>query len=274
MCEIAGVQRSNYYDWVKNPESAREIENKEIAKTIHLIHEIHPDKGYRRITTELKKNHKTYVNPKRVLRICRHEKIQSTVKCTPKGSTRWAKHAYYVADNILNREFKATAPNEKWVTDVTEFKYYDGTTIRKVYLSAILDLYDRRIVSYKLSDSNNLNLVFDTFDEAIKLEPNAQPLFHSDRGFQYTHKDFRTRITEANMTQSMSRVGKCIDNGPMEGFWGIIKREKYYGYKFNSRESLVNMITQYMHYYNNGRYQLVLKEMTPLEFHQKYYEAA
>ena len=98
-----------------------------------------------------------------------------------------------------------------------------------MFLSAILDLYDRRIVSYVIGDSNNNELVFSTFDAAVAANPDATPLFHSDRGFQYTNRTFHTKLEEAGMTQSMSRVAKCIDNGPMEGFWGILKRERYYG---------------------------------------------
>ena len=115
----------------------------------------------------------------------------------------------------VNREFTADALNQKWLTDVTEFKYYIGAEVKKVYLSAILDLYDRRIVSYVIRDTNDLQLVFDTFDLAVFLEPETHPLFHSDCGFQYIHVNFYKRIVEAGMTQSMSRVGKCIDNEPM-----------------------------------------------------------
>ncbi|WP_170924904.1 IS3 family transposase [Candidatus Enterococcus clewellii] len=146
--------------------------------------------------------------------------------------------------------------------------------MHKLYLSAILDLYDHRIVTYALGDTNDLNLVFNTFDQAVELEPKAHPLFHSDQGFQYTHADFFTRITKAGMIPSMSRVGKCIDNGPMEGFWGMLKRENYYGRKFTSREKLVAMISSYIEYYNTGRYQRRLQIMTPIEFHNNYYKAA
>ena len=172
------------------------------------------------------------------------------------------------AENILNRDFHADKPNEKWLTDVTEFKYYVGAEIKKIYLSAILDLYDRRIVAYKIGDSNNNPLVFETFDEAVRANPNAHPLFHSDRGFQYTSKIFYNKLVEANMRQSMSRVGRCIDNGPMEGFWGILKSEMYYLKRFTSRDDLISAIEQYLNFYNNKRYQQRLKCMTPMEFHR------
>ena len=176
------------------------------------------------------------MNDKRVLRICRKKNIKSTIKYSNNGCTRQAANPQFIAENVLNREFYADAPNEKWLTDVTEFKYYTGQEKHKVYLSAILDLYDRRIVSYVIRDSNNNALVFDTFDKAIESNPNAHPLCHSDRGYQYTSRTFHAKLEAAGITQSMSRVAKCIDNGPMEGFWGILKRERYYGKKFTDRE--------------------------------------
>ena len=119
------------------------------------------------------------------------------------------------AENLLNRKFEATLPNEKWVTDVTEFKYGDG---KKAYLSAILDLYDRSIISYVLSHRNDNPLVFKTLDLAIAYNPMVKGLLHSDRGYQYTSKTFKAKLDAQGIKASMSRVGRCIDNGPMEGF--------------------------------------------------------
>ena len=157
---------------------------------------------------------------------------------------------------------------------MTEFHYYIGMEKRKVYLSAILDLYDRRIVSYVIRDKNNNALVFDTVDNALLRNPGAQPLFHSDRGFQYTNRIFHTKLINAGITQSMSRVAKCIDNGPMEGFWGILKRERYYGKRFTDRGTLVKMIEDYIDYYNNKRLQRNLGILTPMEKHEIYLQAA
>ena len=150
---------------------------------------------------------------------------------------------------------------------MTEFKWDEGPEIRKLYLSAILDLYDRRIVAYKIGTSNNSQLVFDTFDEAVAQNPEAHPLLHSDRGYQYTSKMFRAKLDKANMIQSMSRVGRCIDNGPMEGFWGILKSEMYHLRKFTDKQDLMDAIEQYILFYNTRRYQKRLHCMTPMEFH-------
>ena len=111
-------------------------------------------------------------------------------------------------------------------------------------------------------------------DEAIQANPDAHPLFHSDRGVQYTSRAFHKKLESAGMIQSMSRVGKCIDNGPMEGFWGILKRERYYGRHFSSREALVSMIEEYIEYYNGRRLQRNLGIMTPMEKHESYLHAA
>ena len=208
------------------------------------------------------------------MRICRSRDIKSTVKYANHGCTRNAANPQYLAENILDRNFHADRPNEKWLTDVTEFKWYEKGEKRKVYLSAILDLYDRRIVSYVIRNSNDNSLVYDTFDAAIKAFPDAHPIFHSDRGYQYTNRVFHMKLEATGMTQSMSRVAHCIDNGPMEGFWGILKRERYYGRRFTDRESLVRMIEEYIDYYNSKRLQRNLGVLTPMEKHELFYLAA
>ena len=234
-----------------------------------------PDKGYRRIRDDLERYHGIKANDKRVLRICRKKGIKSTIKYSNNGCTRQAINPQFIADNILNRNFTAEAPNQKWLTDVTEFKWYDENKDKhKVYLSAILDLYDRRIVAYVISDHNDNRLVFNTFDKAIVSNPGATPLCHSDRGFQYTNRNFHAKLEAAGMTQSMSRIAKCIDNGPMEGFWGILKRERYYGNRFTARDSLVKMIEDYIEYYNTRRLQRKLGILTPFEKHEQYLAAA
>ena len=264
-CELLGVSRAAYYRWLSGKKCARELENEKIAEIVEKIHTENPDKGYRRIKDDLAHDHKLNVNEKRVLRICRSLDIKSTIKYRNNGCTRQAANPQHIADNVLNRQFHASAPNLKWLTDVTEFKYYIGPEVRKIYLSAILDLYDRRIVSYIIRDRNDNPLVFDTLDAAIAANPDAHPLFHSDRGFQYTNRVFYNKLQSAGMEQSMSRIGKCIDNGPMEGFWGILKRERYYGRRFLSREELVQMIENYITYYNNRRVQRNLGVLTPME---------
>lgn len=264
-CLRLRVSRAGYYRWRSGKTSVRAAENKRIAEFVTKIHTESPDKGYRRIRDDLARYYDTPLNDKRALRICRSLGIQSTVKYKSLGCTKRVCDPQYIAENLLGRRFRANNPNEKWLTDVTEFKYYVGPAVRKIYLSAILDLCDRRIVAFAVRDSNDSALVHDTLDRATAANPEAHPLFHSDRGFQYTTRVFHDKLAMAGMTQSMSRIGKCIDNGPMEGFWGILKRERYYGRRFTSRTELVRMIEDYIAYYNSRRLQRGLGVRTPLE---------
>ena len=274
MCRKLGVARSAYCRWKKSPRSLNELENSRLAGLVERIHAEHPDMGYRRICDELNARYGEHVNDKRILRICRMRKIQSSIKWKPSCCTRASKDALHIQGNILNREFSAEMPNQKWLTDVSEFKYSANGETRKIYLSAILDLYDRRIVAYRIDDRNDNPIVMNTFKEAFQKEPDARPLCHSDRGFQYTGPQFYTLMQSHGCIHSMSRAAHCIDNGPMEGFWGILKREMYYGKKFGSKDSLISSIKDYVEYYNVKRIQRKLHRMSPMEYHDKYISAA
>ncbi len=204
---------------------------------------------------------RTNYGEKRIYGIMRKLKIQALIR---KKKKRYAKSKPEVtAENILNRDFYSTMPNEKWVTDVTEFKIPGKE--KKLYLSAILDLYDRYPVAYVISSRNNNSLVFETFNQAIANNPGAKPLFHSDRGFQYTSKTFRKKLRDHGIEQSMSRVGRCIDNGPIEGFWGTIKSEMYQMYKIIDETSLRFAIMDYIRFYSEERIQNRFYGKTPLE---------
>lgn len=267
LCQKLNVSRAAYYKWQKRKPSNLQLENEKISGWIRTLYEEQDGiLGYRQMTITVNREYNVHYNRKRIRRLMQILHLKSV--CRKKRYNYIKSTPEVTAENILNRDFHADKPNEKWLTDVTEFKYYVGVEVRKIYLSAILDLYDRRIVAYKVGDSNNNSLVFETFENAVKANPNAHPLFHSDRGFQYTSKLFHAKLTEANMQQSMSRVGRCIDNGPMEGFWGILKSEMYYLRKFTSRDELVMAIKRYIDFYNCKRYQQRLNCMTPMEFHQ------
>jgi transposase InsO family protein len=219
--------------------------------------------GYRRLTLNLRRQTSKRVNHKRIQRLMKLAGIQSVIRRKRKQYVRSTPQ--HIAENLLNRQFHAEASNEKWVTDVTEFKYGHG---QKAYLSAILDLHGNTIVSYVLGHSNNNNLVFQTLDQALKAAPGT-PMLHSDRGFQYTSLGFKKRLEAANITPSMSRVGRCIDNGPMESFWGTLKCEMYYLHTYSTFEELKKDIDAYIHFYNNERIQAKLNGLSPMEFRTK-----
>lgn len=271
MCGILEINRAACYKWKNHGNSQNDNLNELIAGKAEKIHAEHPDMGYRRIRDTLEHDHDIRVNDKRVLRVCRKKKIQSYVKHRYNCCTKPASDPAYVAENVLNREFKPDRPNEKWVTDVSEFKYGVGEDDKKgkIYLSVILDLCGNRTVAFEYGEHNDNRLVFSTFDKALLTDPGVKPIFHSDRGYQYTSKTFRQKIVDAGMTQSMSRVGRCIDNGPMEGFWGTMKREMYYGRKYKTKETLIKAIEDYIDYYTNKRVQRNPGVVTPMEFYKK-----
>lgn len=264
LCEIAGVPRSSYYKWRNHKPSLRELGNKQLTQTMQLLHkQVGGIYGYRRLTLHLCRQTQTRINHKRVRRLMKLAGIESAIRRKRKKYVRTTPQ--HTAENLLNREFSATRPNEKWVTDVTEFKYGSG---KKAYLSAILDLHDKVIVSYAFGHSNNNALVIRTMKLALKTVKGSKPMLHSDRGFQYTSSRFK-RLFGQKITQSMSRVGRCIDNGPMEAFWGTLKCERYYLHEYATFEELEKDIEDYIHFYNNERLQAKLDGLSPMEFRTK-----
>jgi transposase InsO family protein len=262
MCKQLEISRASYYKWLHREIPEQESENQRLAELImeyderfgHIL-------GYRRMTAWINHFNRTSYSKNRVHRIMKKLNIHSAIRkkkkkyisSTPETTT----------ENKLQRDFYATKPNQKWSTDVTEFKIPGEK--KKLYLSAILDLYDRYPVSFVISCRNDNQLVFKTFDKAVSANPEAKPLFHSDRGFQYTSKVFQKKLKEQEMEQSMSRVGHCIDNGPTEGFWGIIKSEMYQMYDITDEASLRFAIHDYIRFYSEERPQNRYQCKTPLE---------
>ena len=168
-----------------------------------------------------------------------------------------------VAPNILKRNFEANKPFEKLTTDVTEFSVCG----EKVYLSPILDLYNREIVSYSISLSPNLEQIREMLSGLFeKLPETARPLFHSDQGWQYQMREFQRMLAEHNIQQSMSRKGNCLDNSCMENFFGRLKTEMFYGETFQSTDEFIRTLKEYLLYYNNERISLKLKGMSPVQY--------
>jgi putative transposase len=264
LCKILGIQRSSYYKSLSKKESTNEKLNKDLLPMIKDAYEERNGiLGYRQMTIKLNREHNLKVNHKRIYRLMHILNLKSV--CRKKRKNYIQSTPEITADNILNREFTSNIFGTKWLTDVTEMKYGFQS---KAYLSAILDLADKSIVSFVVGHSNNNELVLRTFDIARKTYPDSKPIFHSDRGFQYTSKIFKKKLEDAGMIQSMSRVSKCIDNGPMESFWGMMKSEMYYLTKFNTYDELEAAVIEYIDYYNKHRYQKRLNCMTPLEYRQ------
>ena len=264
MCEQLDITRAAYYKWLHRDIPEAEQENEQIAQLIREYDDrINHILGYRRMTLYINRLNNKHYSRNRVHRIMKVINIHSVIR--RKRKKYQSSTPETTADNILNRDFFAEAPNLKWVTDVTEFKWYEGPVVHKLYLSVILDLYDLSTVAWVVSRRNDNKLVLDTFAQAIQNNPEAKPIFHSDRGFQYTSKIFQNKLREQGMTQSMSRVGHCIDNGPTENFWGIVKSEMYYRNTFTDEQSLRKAVAEYMAFYSTERIQERFKGKTPAE---------
>ena len=264
MCQQLDVTRAAYYKWLNRDMPEMEQENNLIAQLIREYDErFNHILGYRRMTLYINRFNNKHYSKNRIHRIMKIINIHSVIR--RKRKKYQASAPEVTAENILNRDFYAKAPNEKWATDVTEFKWYEGLVSHKLYLSAILDLYDLSPVAWVISRRNDNKLVLDTFEKAIRNNPEAKPLFHSDRGFQYTSKIFQRKLKDHGMQQSMSRVSHCIDNGPTENFWSIVKSEMYYLNTFTDESSLMDAIANYMTFYSTERIQERFKGKTPSE---------
>jgi len=176
-----------------------------------------------------------------------------------------------IAPNLLERDFAAAKPNEKWVTDVTEFSLFG----QKLYLSPLLDLYSRDIVSYTISDRPVLTMVTSMLEKAFKRLPEGTNLIlHSDQGWHYQHKKYQRMLTGKGIRQSMSRKGNCLDNAVIENFFGLLKSELFYHQKFQSLEDFKTELIDYLDYYNNRRIKAKLKGLPPAIHRQQALKAA
>ncbi len=261
MCRFFKVSRSGYYDYVKRMDiPARDLSLAE--KIRECQNECGKTYGYRRVHIWLERNG-IYCNPKTVLRVMQKYGLLSVVRRKKYRNYGDYLHKY---PNLLNRDFSAERPNQKWVTDISYIHTKQGV----LYLSVIRDLYDNSIVAYKTGTEQNVNLVLSTIKEAKKKEKiTAELQLHSDQGFQYTSHPYFKLTQEYNITPSMSRRGNPYDNALAENFFSILKTECIYRVKLQTYEEARLLIGEYIHFYNNERIQLKTK-LTPLEKRSQY----
>jgi len=259
LLKLSGLARSTFYYYLK---AKKKDKYKELKEEIMSIFNQNKGRyGYRRILYVLKQMGYT-VNHKTVLKLMNELNIKGK-QCKNDKYHSYKGEVGKVADNLLKREFYAAKPFEKLTTDVTQFKVCN----EKVYLSPIMDLYNREIVSYSISLSPNLCQIREMLDGLFKRLPDgAQPIVHSDQGWQYQHKEYQSLLAKHNITQSMSRKGNCMDNGAMENFFGRLKVEMFYGEKFESVNAFIEELKLYIYYYNNERISMKLKGMSPVQY--------
>lgn len=214
--------------------------------------------GYRRMTAAMRQEGHV-VNSKKVHRLMSELDLKCTVR--PKKYKSYRGLMDEASPNLMNRDFAADQPNQKWVTDVTEFKVAG----EKLYLSPVLDLYNGEIVTYQTDTRPRYTLVGTMLERALeKLPADSKPMLHSDQGWHYRYPDYRQRLKEAGLEQSMSRKGNCLDNAAMESFFGTLKSEYFYREKFESVEQLRAGIDEYIRYYNHERIKMKLGGLSPV----------
>lgn len=259
MLKASNLPRSVYYYWAKSADEPAPYAAEKQAIT-RIFHEHRGRYGYRRVTLALKAlgqplNHKT------VQKLMGQLNLKSLVR--PKRYQSYRGQVGRVADHILCRNFRASQPHEKWVTDVTEFNIRG----EKVYLSPILDLYNQEIVSFEVGSRPNCAMVQKMLAAAIRrLGPDQTPMLHSDQGWQYQTTNFRQHLKDRGITQSMSRKGNCLDNAVMENFFGMLKSEFFYTQKFDSVVSFLDGLKKYIHYYNHDRIKQKLNGLSPVNY--------
>ena len=227
------------------------------AEIISIYHENRGRYGYRRITLELH-NRRIHLNHKTVQRLMKELGLICRVRM--KKYRSYKGEIGRITPNLLNRDFSTTAPNQKWVTDVTEFSLFG----QKLYLSPILDLYSSDLVSYVISERPVLSMVTNMLDSAAcQLPPGAAGILHSDQGWQYQHRQYQRKLANYGIIQSMSRKGNCLDNAVIENFFGLLKSELLYLQKFHSMEHFKQELIAYLDYYNNQRIKAKLKGLPP-----------
>ena len=259
MIRAVGIPKSSFY-YRQHCIDASARYGVEKSKIQEIYHQHKGRYGYRRICLVLKQmgyglNHKT------IQRLMKELKLKSIVRLKKYKSYRG--QVGVAAPNYLARAFEANRPNEKWVTDVTEFNIAG----QKVYLSPILDLYNREIVSFTVDKQPNAQLVPNMLQQAFhSLKHHEQPLIHSDQGWQYQMKGYQQTLKQRGITQSMSRKGNCLDNAAMESFFGILKSAFYYTKKFTDADVFITELKEYIWYYNHERIKTKLKGLSPVQY--------
>jgi putative transposase len=259
LLRATGLAKSVYYYHCKALRQASPDKTLQ-SQIAQLYHEHKGRYGYRRITMSLRLSG-VNINHKRVQRLMGELGLKSKVR--PKRYTSYKGDVGKIAPDLVQREFTADKPNQKWVTDVTEFKVGE----QKVYLSPVIDLFNQEVVSYEVRTSVRLSLVTDMLKKATaKLGLHETPIVHSDQGWQYQNRQYQQQLKEKGLKQSMSRKGNCLDNAVAENFFGLLKTEMYHNEVFKSADELIETIKEYIDYYNNKRIQLKLKGLSPIEY--------
>ena len=268
MCELLSVSRSGLNAAGVRAPSKRANDDEQLLEQIRDAQGRHRGRyGRRRMTTEISEAQGRPVNEKRVARVMREHGLQSHKRRRLRVVTTDSKHAHPVAPNVLERDFEATAPNQKWLADMTYVPTKEGW----LYLALVLDLYARKLVGWAMSETMPQELTLSALDVALGWrDPDAGLVHHSDRGSQYAAKDYRRKLKARGITMSMSRKGDCWDNAPMESVNGTVQVECVNDVTFQTREQARQAIIEYIGYYNTERRHSSLGNIAPAEFERRW----
>jgi putative transposase len=257
---ILGIPKATYYRWKSKYKVIKVTPLEELV--IKICEENYYHYGHRKVKSILNRKYGIKVNRKTVQKIMQKHQIQCQVK--KKRQKYINGESNIVVPNILNRNFKANRPNEKWVTDITYLTY--GSTM--LYLSTIMDLYNNEIVAYKISTKQDIQLVMGTLKEAVDLRKPVGLMLHSDQGSVYTSYAFQNLAKEKGIITSMSRKGNCHDNAVIESFHSSLKSEGFNAQRraSMSNSKVVQIVNQYMYRYNHIRIQAKLNYLSPLDY--------
>jgi transposase InsO family protein len=267
LLKLAGIPRSTYYYILKRLD--RQDCYQEVKEVIQqIVHEHKGRYGYRRVTIEMQKRGYT-VNHKVVMRLMKE--LHLTCRVRMKKYRSYRGKVGHIAPNLLQRQFTAEKPNEKWVTDITEFNLFS----QKLYLSPILDLYNGEIISYSIHERPAYGQVKEMLNAAFAKTPDDTNLIlHSDQGWQFQMEPYVQALKAKGIRQSMSRKGNCLDNSIVENFFGLLKSELLYLQEFKSLEDFKSQLVEYMDYYNNHRIKCKLKGLSPVQYRNQSLTAA
>ena len=258
--KIANLRRSTYYEIINRIEKDKYKELKE--RILQIYNENKGIYGYRRIKKTLEKEG-TKISKKLTLKLMRELGIRGIRSNQKSKYNSYPGEAGQVVDNLLERNFTAEKENEKWVTDISEFKI-DGI---KLYLSPLLDLYNDEVISYELTKSPTIEVVKKMVAKGKRrMKEGDNPILHSDQGCQYRSASYQRYLTQNNIKPSMSKKGTCLDNSKAENFFSIIKNEFYYIQTFKDEKDFRKKLDEYIKYYNEKRIKERLNWMSPIEY--------
>lgn len=259
LLKLAGLPRSTFYYQISITGS--DDKYRQVKKQIKTVFHRHKGRyGYRRVCAALRQAGHV-INNKTVRRLMVELGLKSIVR--PKKYRSYTGETGVVAENVIDRQFEASRPHEKWATDVTEFKVAG----KKVFLSPVMDLYNAEIIAWETDTRPSFALVENMLRKAFaRLKRGATPILHSDQGWQYQMTAYQTSLTKHQLRQSMSRKGNCLDNAPMESFFAVLKTEFFYPNRFKSVEQFTQELAKYIRYYNYDRIKMKLGGLSPVTF--------